>query len=307
MALTLVEAAKLNSGDIFRSTIIEQFARSSGILLNLPFEDIQGNALKYNREQELPGIGFRGVNEAYTESTGILNPVTESLYIAGGDLDVDTFILQTMGDAQRGTQELMKVKALALAWEATFIKGDSVADPRQFDGLQKRITGSQLLTAGTTSGGDPLSLSKLDELIDQVNSPTHLIMSKAMRRRLTQAARGNAGGFIQWERDAFGRQIAVYNDLPIITLENDNNDQPILAFDEADAQGGSTSTSIYCVSFTDGMFTGIQSGTIDVRDLGELQDKPSYRTRVEWYSGIAIFNGKGAARLSGIKDAAIVA
>lgn len=125
MALTLVEAAKLNSGDVIRSAVIEQYARSSGVLLYLPFEDIQGNALRYNREQKLPGIGFRGVNEAYQESTGVLNPVTEPLVIAGGDLDVDKFIVDTMGEVQRSTHETMKIKALSLAWEATFIKGDS--------------------------------------------------------------------------------------------------------------------------------------------------------------------------------------
>lgn len=238
----------------------------------------------------------------------MLNPVTEPLVIAGGDLDVDKFIVDTMGEVQRSTQETMKVKALALAWEATFIKGDSSSEPREFDGLQRRVTGNQLLAAGSTSGGDALSLSKLDELIDQVSSPTHLLMSKAMRRRLTQAARSTAiGGFIQWTEDAFGRQIALYGDLPIVTVENDNNDMPILGFDEACPGGGATGTSIYCVSLGDGMLTGIQSGPIDARDLDELEQKPAFRTRVEWYSGIAVFNGKAAARLWGIKDAAIVA
>lgn len=308
MALTLVEAAKLNSGDVVRSTVIEQYARSSGILMVLPFEDIQGNALRYNREQKLPGIGFRGVNEAYQESTGVLNPVTEPLVIAGGDLDVDKFIVDTMGEVQRSTQEMMKVKALSLAWECTFIKGDSSSEPREFDGLQRRITGDQLLSAGTTSGGDALSLTKLDELIDQVSSPTHLLMSKAMRRRLTQAARSTSiGGFIQWTTDTFGRQIAMYGDLPIITIENDNNNIPILGFDESCPGGGATGTSIYCVSLGDGMLTGIQNGPVDARDMDELEQKPAFRTRVEWYSGIAIFNGKAVARLWGIKDAAVVA
>ena len=75
MALTLVEAAKLRSGEVIRSAIIEMFARSSDILRVLGFDSIAGNALKYNREETLPGVGFRGVNEAYTESTGVLNPI----------------------------------------------------------------------------------------------------------------------------------------------------------------------------------------------------------------------------------------
>lgn len=308
MALTLVEAAKRVDGTDIRRGVIEQYAQSSGILMILPFDSIQGNALRYNREEKLPGIGFRGVNEGYSESTGILNPITEPLVIAGGDLDVDKFIVDTMGEDQRTTQESMKIKALALAWEATFIKGDSDTEPREFDGLQKRITGNQLIAAGSTSGGDALSLAKLDELIDQVNSPTHLLMSKTMRRRITQAARSTGtSGYVTWDKDTFGRQIARYNDLPIVTIENDNEDIPIMGFDEACPGGGATGTSIYCVSLGAGMLMGIQNGGIDARDLGELEQKSAFRTRVEWYSGIAIFNGKSAARLWGIKDAAVVA
>jgi len=311
MALTIVEAAKLNSGDVIRSAIVEMYARNSDILRVLPFDNIPGNALKYNREEILPGVGFRGVNEGYTESVGVLNPITESLVIAGGDLDVDRFIVQTMGANQRSVQEGMKVKALAHRWTLAFIKGDSSADPREFDGLQRRIpTGSsQLIDAGATSGGDALSLFLLDTLIARVDDPTHLIMNKTMMLRLTQAARNTAvGGFITWDLDQFGRRVSMYNGLPIILADEDNSGAQILPFTEANPGGGAAaSTSIYCVSLGDGALVGIQNGDVQTRDLGELETKPVMRTRVEWYAGIAIFQGKSVARLRGIKNAAIVA
>jgi hypothetical protein len=308
MALTLVEAAKKAFNPI-QSAIIEMYARSSDILMALPMNTINGNALRYNREETLPGIGFRGVNEAYTESTGILNPVTEPLVIAGGDLDVDKFIINTMGIDQRSVQEAMKVKSLALAWTKQFIKGDSASDPRGFDGLQVRLTGDQVFYAGTTDGGDALSLKKLDELIDRVENPTHLIMNKGMRRLLTAAARlYTVGGFISWDLDAFGRKIAQYNDLPILIADSDNTGSDIIDFLEVASTGSTaTSTSIYCVSLSDGMLGGIQSGDMMVSDLGELQEKPCFRTRVEWYAGIACYHGKAAARLGGITNAAVAA
>jgi len=307
MALTLIEAAK-QTDDLVRQAIIELYASSSEILRVLPFEGIPGNALRYNREETLPGIGFRGINEGYTESTGILNPITETLTIAGGDLDVDKFIIDTMGMDQRSVQEAMKVKALALNWTLQFIKGDSTTNPRVFDGLQARITGNQRIAAGSTSGGDALSLIKLDELIDQVQNPTHLIMNKTMRRLLTQAARDTSvGGFITTTKDEFGRQLYMYADLPILIVENDNTDMQILNFNEACPAGGTaTGTSVYCVSFSEGMLTGIQNGGIDARDLGELEAKPAYRTRVEWYAGLSCYHGRAAARLWGIKNAAVV-
>jgi hypothetical protein len=61
------------------------------------------------------------------------------------------------------------------------------------------------------------------------------------------------------------------------------------------------------VSLGDGRLTGIQNGDMDVRDLGELQSAPLYRTRVEWYSGMAMYHGRAAARLQYIGDLAIVA
>lgn len=307
MALTLVEAAKRTQNPI-QSAIIEMYARNSDIMRVLPFDSIQGSAMRYNREENLPGIGFRGINESYTESTGMLNPVVEPLVIAGGDLDVDMFILNTMGMSQRSVQENMKVKALALAWTKAFLKGDQDSDPREFDGLQVRLTGNQLVEAGSTNGGDALSLAKLDEAIDKVDNPTHLIMSKAMRRRLTAAARlSTVGGFVTFDPDEFGRRAYFYNELPILVTDIDEDGDDILGFDEVGTGGSTaTATSIYCVSLLDGMLSGIQSGPMDVRDLGELQTKPAMRTRVEWYAGIAVKHGRAAARLRGISNAAVV-
>lgn len=309
MAMTLLEASKLNPGEVVRNGVIEMFARNSDILAALPFMDVQGGSYAYNQEGQLPGVAFRGVNEAYSESVGVLNPQVEVLRIAGGDLDVDKAILAMHGEQVRTTHEAAKVKALALYLTKKIIKGDSTSDVREFDGLQNRITGSQLIAAGSTNGGDPLSLAKLDEAIDAVDNPTHLIMSKAMRRRLSAAARSSSvGGYITYTTDAFGRKITNYNDLPILIADYDDDGARILDFNEV-GPGGSTATatSIYVVSFGDNMLTGLQNGVMQVNDLGELDSKPVKRTRVEWYVGLAALHGRCAARLWGISNAAVTA
>lgn len=309
MAMTLLEASKLNSGEVVRNGVIEMFARNSDILAALPFMDVQGGSYAYNQEGQLPGVAFRGVNEAYSESVGVLNPQVEVLRIAGGDLDVDKAILAMHGEQVRTTHEAAKVKALALYLTKKIIKGDSTSDVREFDGLQNRITGSQLIAAGSTNGGDPLSLAKLDEAIDAVDNPTHLIMSKAMRRRLSAAARtSSVGGYITYTTDAFGRKITNYNDLPILIADYDDDGARILDFNEVGPGGATaTATSLYVVSFGDNMLTGLQNGIMQVNDLGELDSKPVKRTRVEWYVGLAALHGRCAARLWGISNAAVTA
>lgn len=308
MAVTLIEAAK-KGGDVLRAAVIETYARTSDILRVLPFEDIPGGALRYNQEEALPGIGFRGVNEGYTESTGVLNPVVEPLTIAGGDLDVDKFIVKTQGTDVRTTQEMMKVKALAHRWSLAFVKGDSTGLSKEFDGLQTRIVGPQLIDNGASAGGDVLSISKLDEVIDQVEDPTHLFMSRAMRRILTAAARNPAvGGYITYTKDEFGRPVTMYNDLPILIGDKLSDVYATLAFNEANPGGGANvGTSIYVLSIGDGKLTGIQNGGMDVKDLDEIEAKPVLRTRVEWYSGLSIYHPRAVARLRGIKTGAAVA
>lgn len=309
MALTLIEATKLHRGDVIRSAMIEIFAMSNDLLGNMPFDNINGNALRYNREDTLPGVAFRGLNEAYTESTGVINPLTESLVIAGGDLDVDKFLVDTQGTDQRATQEAMKAKKLSHTIGDKMIKGDSTVDPREFDGLQVRLVGPQIVEAiGTpTDGGDPLSLEKLDEGIDATDDPNFLYMNKAMRRKLTVAARDTAiGGFITMTQDAFGRRVHNYNDLPILIADRNADVFTTLAFDELGSTGAAaTATSIYVLALREGMLNGIQNGVMDVRDLGELESKSVFRTRVEWYVGMVLLHPRAATRVRGISDAAI--
>jgi hypothetical protein len=305
--MTLVEAAKINSGDVIKNAVIEMFAQESDVLRVLPFDDIAGNALKYNREETLPGVAFRGVNEAFPESTGVLNPMVEALVITGGDLDVDRFIIQTQGAGVRATHERMKVKALAAGWTAKFIKGDSVTNPREFDGLQNRLINDQVIDAGNTAGGAALSLTVMDEAIDAVDGATHLIMSKAMRRKFTAAARAGVAGNLTWGLDDFGRRMPSYNELPILVAYDANGGDEILPFNEAAASGAATATSVYVVAMGGTKLRGIQNGGMDVRDLGELQSAPVFRTRVEWYTGIVMEHGRAACRVRYIGDLPIVA
>jgi hypothetical protein len=44
---------------------------------------------------------------------------------------------------------------------------------------------------------------------------------------------------------------------------------------------------------------------MDVRDLGEIDALPVYRTRVEWLVAMAVMHGKAVSRVWGITNAAI--
>jgi hypothetical protein len=312
MALTLIEAEKYST-DVLRKGVIETFARNSAVFELLPFMEIAGNSYMYNLEEALPNIAFRGVNEGYEEGAGLINQQAEGLTILGGDVDVDKFLAQTRGNINdlRAIQTEMKSKALALEWTKTFFKGDSETNTKEFDGLEKRVAGSQLIyadgagTAGVqfpkTKEGDADFLAKLDELIDAVEGePDVLFMSKAMRRKVKGVLQ-RSEHYIENGSDSFGRPVATYAGIPIRVIETDGTGAEILGFNET--VGADTDTaSIYAVRFgADQYVSGLRNGSVNVRDLGEIDAKPVYRTRIEFYSGLAVFHPRAVARLAGIK------
>lgn len=311
MAMTLLESVKYGQMDSFRRGIIEEYISNAPLLQIVPFLEVTGSGYHYTREGTLPGVAFRGVNQSYSESTGIINPQFDPLTILGGDIDVDVAIIKMMGTDIRTRQTSMKLKAMAHTWLNSLIKGDSTTNSYEFDGLQARVTGTQLFadTTTPTDGGDPLSLGILDAAIDAVDNPTHLVMSKAMRRRFTQAARSTTvSGTINYEPDEFGRPILRYGELPIIIADANGQLFPVLAFNEVGPGGTTaTATSVYVVSINDDGLTGIQNSPPEARDLGELDVQAIFRTRTEWLNGIACLTSRCVARYWGISDAAIVA
>lgn len=307
MAMTLVEYLKTVTTPI-EAFVIDEFLESP-ILMDIPFKSIQGNSYRYNKADTLPGVGFRGINEVYTESVGILNPQVEPLKILGGDLDVDKFILDTEGQAGRASHTRLKLKASRKRFDKTFFKGDSSAEPREFDGLQRRVTGNQLIVNGADGTGNVLSLDSLDEMIDRVegnDSTKKLYCNSAMRRRISAVARNTSlGGHVNFQPNELGIRAMFYRDCEIKKIEEDDLGNEILPFTETSPDGSSTTdnTSIYCVQYGDMECTGLQwGGGPQVRDLGEIDTKPVFRTRIDWYIGLALMNGRSAARLYGVQD-----
>jgi hypothetical protein len=309
MGISLLEYAKMAGLNTKRGTIIELFAKSNAILNAMTFETIQGTGIDYDQEAALPGVAFRGINEEYTASAGVVNPMHDPLKIAGGTLDVDSALIKMMGEGIRSKHEAMKVKALSLKISKMIIKGDSQADAKEFDGLQRRLANDQKIcvTTNITDSVGALTLAKLDEAIDQTENPTALIMNKKLRRLLTQASRTSTiGGYVTYTQDNWGRQIAKYADLPILDAGKDETNTDIIPLTETAGDAGADATSLYVVSFGDGMVEGIQNGVMEVDDLGKTDSGVIYRTLVEWLVGMALYHPRAATRLWNISTATAV-
>ena len=196
MALTLAEAAKL-SNDTLLAGVIETMAEESPILQRLPFIEITGNGLTYNRENAAPSAGFYGVGDDWDEDAPTFTQKTASLKILGGDADIDNFLKETRSNVQDLEAAVLQLKARAVQalFDKTFVTGNATTDADSFDGVDQLCANGQAVSMG--ANGATLTLARLDELIDKVRpgKPQMLLMSRRSRRKLNELAR-DAGTFL---------------------------------------------------------------------------------------------------------------
>jgi len=294
MALTLAEAAKL-SNDVLLQGVIETIIKDSPVLQRLPFIEIVGNGLTYNREATAPSAGFFDVGDTWTESTPTFTQQTVTLTIMGGDADIDNFLIATRSNLQdlEAAVVQLKAKAVQQLFEQTFITGDATANPKEFDGLDQLTDPTQEITMGVNGGS--LNLDKLDELIDTVQGgkPELLLMSRRSRRILNKLARA-AGSFLETDRDEFGQMLQFYDGIPLGVSDYVSDAQTV---------GTSTDTStVYAFQTGEGALSGLTApGGLQVERVGSLETKDASRTRIKWYASLALFNVVKLARLIGVR------
>jgi hypothetical protein len=294
MALTLAEAAKL-SNDILLQGVIETIIKDSPVLQRLPFVEIVGNGLSYNREATAPSAAFFDVGDTWTESTPTFTQQTVTLKIMGGDADIDNFLIATrsnLQDLEAAVVEL-KAKAVRQLFEQTFVTGDATANPKSFDGLDKVIDPAQSLSMGANGGS--LTLDKLDEIIDKVlgGKPDLLLMSRRSRRIVNKLAR-TSGSFLEADRDEFGQMLQFYDGIAIGVSDYISDAQTV---------GTSTDCStVYAFQAGEGGLVGLTApGGLQIERVGSLETKDARRTRIKWYASLALFNAVKLARLTGVR------
>jgi HK97 family phage major capsid protein len=294
VALTLAEASKL-SNDVLLTGVIETIIKDSPILQALPFIEIVGNGLTYNRENAAATAAFYDVGDTWSESTPTFTQVTATLKIVGGDADIDNFLLATRSNLQdlEAAVVQLKAKAVQQKFEDTFVNGDTAGDSKSFDGIDKLTESGQTVSMGTNGGS--LTLAKLDELVDLIKrgKPDILLMSKRSRRSLNNLAR-TSGGFLETDRNELGQMVQYYDGIPVGICDY---------ISDAKTVGTSTDCStIYAVQLGEGALSGLTSpGGLQVERVGSLETKDASRTRVKWYVSLALFNTLKLAKLIGVR------
>lgn len=298
MAVTFAQAAAVEAAPVRRGAL--EVAMALPLWDRLPWEPIEGNAYAYDKDRVLPGTAFRTVNEAYIESTGVINQDIERLTILGGDADVDRFIERTM-QSSRGVlladQLRMKIESAQATYADSFFNGDVNVNPKGFDGLKKRLVGSQVIDA-EAAVDDEAFLDDLDLLMGAVAGPDVIFGPSAIISRLKSLGR-KVGGADYINSEITGAREFTWNGVAVIDPGQHWTGRDILSVDPVN--GGDLYAVKFARSWNQVGVMGITNGGLQAYSLGELEEKPAIRARVEFYSGLVAQGGKAAARLRGVQ------
>jgi len=295
MALSLIDFTNQTTSPLKRG-VVSEITNESVFLRRLHFVPVNGFAYTYNRQKTLGGIAFRGLNESYTNDTGIVNPQVETLSIFGGEVRTDRQLVNKQGDGVRANAIAAKVKKAGLFFDRYVIKGDPAVNANQFYGLNYRLTGAQVLNPGANGGALTL------DAVAGSNDRKIIVCNKVVRRKITSLLRAAAGGSAMSE---IGPQAREYDGATIEVLDEDGDEAPILAFDET--QGSSSiTTSLYVIrpgGDVDGEHVQGLIGADLVEHVSVGLQGTYYTDIVEANMGLGMFHPRAACRVKGILNA----
>ncbi len=304
-SVTLVESAKL-SQNMLISGVIESIVTVDRFFEILPFLEVEGNALAYNRENALGDVENIAVGGTITaKAPATFTAITTSLTTILGDAEVNNLIQNTRSNFtdQKAAQVMSKAKNVGLTYRDQYINGDGTSDTVQgLISLVAAAAASQTITSA--ANGDALALSTLDNLIDIVKDKNGIVDYFQMNSRELRAYYAllrAAGGASISETVTLpsGASVPAYRAVPI--FRNDNI--PI-----TQTQGTSTIASqVFAGTLDDGSnqvgisgLTAVGEAGIRVVEIGEHQSKDESITRVKFYCGFALFSELGIATATGI-------
>lgn len=303
-SVTLAESAKL-SQDLLYAGLIEAIVDVNPFYEILPFHEIDGNALTYNRELTLGDVQFAGVGDTITaKNPATFSKITTSLTTLIGDAEVNGLIQATRSNInnQKTIQIMSKAKSIGRQFQQSLINGDGTGN--SFQGLSALASGSQIIDTGTN--GSALSFELLDTLIDSVkdkDGQVDYILAPARTIRAYYTLLRALGGATIGDVATLpsGKQIPAYRGVPI--FRND-----FIATNQTKGSATNT-TTLFAGTVDDGSgkhgIAGLTArGTAGVRveNVGISQTKDETITRVKMYCGLANFSQLGLFAMPGITN-----
>ena len=315
VALTLNDYAQ--SPKALVAGVAKVLQEASPLMDTVPFVDTGSLSINVVRESTRPTAAWRKIGAAHGSSKGSTDMVEEVAFSLGNSIDVDKVYVRAKNvlyDA-RALQARQTLESVAFEFNDAFINGDPTVTPDRPTGLYFRVTNDMPASQRIDAGGIDISpdtadasaaykfFDALDQLIYAMpgHTASALVCNDTVLMRYWSLARKS--GLLATTKDNLDREFYTYKGAKIIDAGFKVNSVAKVMGNVETAAGlltGSTRSSIFAVKFGPEYLTGWQQYSLDVQDLGLLDDGVTYRSLVDWMVGLAVTHPQSVARLYNI-------
>ena len=320
--ISLADIAKQSAAPMQKGFILD-LLRYSDLLAAIPFDNVDGLQVNGQRWQTLPSAGFRKLNGGYTESSGTVEEISETLALLGGDVKIDKVgeKVKSLSESPLATNMKMKAKAVAFAFNDAFINGDQAINPDSFEGMKKRVanmpsrmtidlavaTVSLKVMASATN--EKLFLDALHTAIKYVDGATHIFVNENTWIKFGSVLRDL--GLVYDIAHLYDRQWQTFANVPLVDvgLKSDKTSE-IIPNNEDPGNATLDATSIYVARMDsdDGLrgiqLNGMGLNVYDPLNGNETEGGPQYLRRIDWATGLFNLSNYSICRVKGFKMAA---
>lgn len=294
MSVLKVIAGRLSAESTERA-VIEYMADKDELFALLPFTRSATNIYSWYRTGDVPTASVVDPYGIIPEVDVIGTVMQNKISMIAADVVVYNFEATAVEQLVDRVLEktLAASEAITRAYKRLFIRGDSAANPNEFDGLDKFVDPDMVVDAGP--GGAPISFQLLDQLLEKFPAgaePTAIIVHPRTYLSIKDLLRTL---FVRPEEvmlPNFGRPVIAYNGIPILK----NEYIPVT---------NDGLTSVYAVRLgqtaVHGVYMGDNAGVV-IEEVGRLENKDARKWRLKWYVSMASKNRWDVAKIINVRS-----
>ena len=331
MVYSLAQWAKLEKNPLKKGILIG--LAQEGLIADLmTWRSIGGLNETGVRFDSVPSPAFIPLDGTIAEATVDGHPLTHSVYRLAHHIDIPVPLEDSTEDliakpSQKQTK--LALKGAAYVINDRFVNGDQGTDPNGFDGIEKLVGN---LASGQTIGSTEIDLTASytsaigQSLIDLIHQgmaaceghmPTAAFANSDCLYQLERVLRREQllGNDYNWKNaplevddprrslnTATSKPAFMYRGVPFYDL-GFKADQSTKIIGNTYTEGGSTAhgTRIYFIKQGPEDLEGIQNDPLHIMPIGVLESKDSYRFRLLWTLGLALWGPRSIVKCQGIR------
>lgn len=338
MAYTLAQYAKLEKNPLRKGVLIG-LAKEGVIADLMSWRNISGLNEAGVRFDAVPTPAFIPLSGTIAEATVDGHQITHSVYRLAHHMDIPVPLEDSTADLIVPKPSAQQIK-LALEGAAyvindRFINGDQGSSPDGFNGINQLV--SNMATTQTTDYLVGSTKTEIDLTLPYTSAAGQALITlvtksmHAVAGHKPTAAFANSDFLLKFEEvirrenqhglaydwvkaplevddprmsmsTASTKPMFKYRDVPFYDLGT-LGDQTTKVILNTYTEGGSTGTGtrVFFVKQADDELEGIQNDPLRVRPIGLLEGSDTYRFRLTWTLGLALWKPRGIVKMEGVR------